>query len=568
MKKVIMTCIIALVLVLAMAAPVSATPSYWESSYGTALGLTDEDYDYAPFGFTFNFYGTPYTWAYVTSNGYMIFGTGYVTWSPALPLGSYKIIAPLFGDWDPGQWGKVYYNTIGTAGDRKFVATWEDVPDYGEGGNNTFQVVLYEGTDIIQFGYNGLETDGTTGYSGDDLQVGISYGTGNYISSANGTGVLSLDDTNIFYQWTGTDYVESTTFPEIGFYVTKTASTSFTRTYSWTINKTADQTALTLSRGQQFLVNYDVLVDATFVDSDWAVSGNISIHNPGDSAAMILSIEDMLPGATNVSLNCGVTFPYELPAGGTLTCTYNASLPDNSTRTNTATVTLAGDTVYNASVQVDFCVATVNEVDECIDVSDTYAGSLGTVCYSGGVPKNLYYSRWIGPYEVCGDYTVVNTASFVSNDTSTIGADNWTVAVHVPCTGGCTLTPGYWKTHSEYGPAPYDYTWSQLAGGANTPFFLSGQTYYEVLWNGSVGGNAYYILAQAYIAAEMNFLNGADPTAAQTAFNEATVLFQTYTPDEIAALKGRSPLRREFIHLAEILDNYNNGLIGPGHCSE
>lgn len=91
--------------------------------------------------------------------------------------------------------------------------------------------------------------------------------------------------------------------------------------------------------------------------------------------------------------------------------------------------------------------------------------------------------------------------------------------------GGLHSNPGYWKTHSEYGPAPYDATWSQLGSGANTPFFLSGQTYYEILWNGSVGGNAYYILAQAYIGAEMNFLNGADPTAAQTAFDEATVIF-------------------------------------------
>ena len=142
------------------------------------------------------------------------------------------------------------------------------------------------------------------------------------------------------------------------------------------------------------------------------------------------------------------------------------------------------------------------------------------------------------------------------------------MSVYVPCTSGCTLTPGYWKTHSEYGPAPYDDAWSQLGNGADTPFFLSGQTYYEVLWNGSGGGNAYYILAKAYIAAELNFLNGADPTAAQTAFDEATALFQTYTPDEVAALKGRSSTRQMFISLTETLDNYNNGYIGPGHCSE
>ena len=567
MRRVILTSLIALMILLTMALPVSATPSYWESDYGTALGLWDEDYDYAPFGFTFNFYGTPYTWAHVTSNGYMIFGSGYVTWSPALPLGSYKIIAPLFGDWDPGQWGEVYYNTVGTAGNRKFVATWEDVPDYSEGGNNTFQVVLYEGTNIIQFGYNGLETDGTTGYGGEDIQVGISDGTGNYINSASGTETLSLDDTNIFYQWTGTGYEESTTFPEIGFFVTKTASPSFTRTYSWTIDKTADQAALTLSRGQQFAVGYYVVVDATFGDSDWAVSGDIVINNPTDSAVVIVGLEDVVSDIT-ATVECGVTLPYELPPGGTLTCTYSASLPDNSTRTNTATVTLADGTVYTASAIVDFSTAAVNEVDECIDISDTYAGSLGSICYSDGPPKTLFYSRWIGPYDVCGDYSVVNIADFVTNDTGITGSDSWTVAVSVPCTGGCTLSPGYWKTHSEHGPAPYDYTWSMLAGGANTPFFLSGQTYYQVLWNDSSGGNAYYILAQAYIAAEMNFLNGADPTAAQAAFDEATSLLQTYTPDQIAALKGKSPVRQTFICLAEILDDYNNGLIGPGHCSE
>ena len=28
----------------------------------------------------------------------------------------------------------------------------------------------------------------------------------------------------------------------------------------------------------------------------------------------------------------------------------------------------------------------------------------------------------------------------------------------------CTRTQGYWKTHSEYGPAEYDETWNELSG--------------------------------------------------------------------------------------------------------
>ena len=40
------------------------------------------------------------------------------------------------------------------------------------------------------------------------------------------------------------------------------------------------------------------------------------------------------------AVDCGVGFPYSLAAGGTLVCTYGASLPDASDRVNTATATL------------------------------------------------------------------------------------------------------------------------------------------------------------------------------------------------------------------------------------
>lgn len=129
--------------------------------------------------------------------------------------------------------------------------------------------------------------------------------------------------------------------------------------------------------------------------------------------------------------------------------------------------------------------------------------------------------------------------------------------------GGCTLTPGYWQTHSKYGPAPYDNTWEQV--GEDTPFFLSGKSYYQTLRT-SPAGNAYYILSFHYIAAKLNQLNGADFSSAQAAFDEATVLFQTYTPAQIAALKGSNALRQKFISLAGILGSYNEGYIGPGHC--
>jgi hypothetical protein len=131
---------------------------------------------------------------------------------------------------------------------------------------------------------------------------------------------------------------------------------------------------------------------------------------------------------------------------------------------------------------------------------------------------------------------------------------------------GCTLTIGYWKTHSEKGPAPYDDTWAELPNGADTPFFLSGQTWYEV-FETAPGGNAYYQLAHQYMGAKLNILNGASTTpAVVAAIADAEVLFNTYTPAQVGAWKGTQGARAQFISLAGTLGHYNEGLIGPGHC--
>lgn len=123
--------------------------------------------------------------------------------------------------------------------------------------------------------------------------------------------------------------------------------------------------------------------------------------------------------------------------------------------------------------------------------------------------------------------------------------------------GPAPRTQGYWKTHSKYGPAPYDDTWAEI--GEDTIFFLSDTSYYDVLWT-SPKGNAYFILAHQYIATELNGYAGVDiPSDVQDAFDDATLLFETWTPDDIDVLKGNDPLRKEFIDLAEILDDFNNG---------
>lgn len=227
------------------------------------------------------------------------------------------------------------------------------------------------------------------------------------------------------------------------------------------------------------------------------------------------------------------------------------------------------------------------QVDEPLDTFDSYfkdpqnpEGFLKTIWYvdatqyrdAQGVfwqlPREFKYMRPIGPYWVCGDYTVENTAKICNGKTST-----WTLRVHVPC-GGCTLTPGYWKTHSTYGPAPYDDAWAFLDGdgdgnfeGADESFFATGRSWYQVLWTPPASGNAYFILAHAYIAARLNLANEAGGAPDLTVrLAEAETLLSNYAGR--STIPKRSADQARAIELATYLDNYNNGLIGPGHCSE
>lgn len=174
-------------------------------------------------------------------------------------------------------------------------------------------------------------------------------------------------------------------------------------------------------------------------------------------------------------------------------------------------------------------------------------------------------SGWGSPVVTLATRTVSNVG--VANDIgATVTFDNQYTPPPPP-PPGCTYTLGYWKTHSKAGPAPYDPTWALLPGGLeqNTIFFLSGKTWLAV-FNTAPAGNAYYQLSQQYMAAKLNVLGGADPTAAAAAIAAAEALFNTYTPAQVAALPKNSAVRAQFIALSGTLDSYNNGIIGPGHC--
>lgn len=134
-------------------APVSFTPtgtltnaSSWTSSYDDGYVAVN-----LPSGFSFSFYGTSYTTVYINANGYITFGSGVASGSStpiALPSASApsKMVALFWHDMELST-GNITYGTTGTLPNRKFIISYNDVPDGS--GVNSGQIILYESTNVI-----------------------------------------------------------------------------------------------------------------------------------------------------------------------------------------------------------------------------------------------------------------------------------------------------------------------------------------------------------------------------------------------------------------------------------
>ena len=143
-------------------------PPVWESDYGTKVNLMDDSSIRKSIGFGFKFYGKKYWKVWINSNGNLTFNGSFpdFQYPYKIPVKKRAFLGPLYGDFNPdyrdGYFGKVYYNRLGAAPNRRFVVTWDAVPEWGWGGSYTFQVTLFEGSNQILFSYNGLNFFGSS----------------------------------------------------------------------------------------------------------------------------------------------------------------------------------------------------------------------------------------------------------------------------------------------------------------------------------------------------------------------------------------------------------------------
>lgn len=144
---------------------------------------TDDNYFTVTLPFAFNFYGTGYTTAYLTSNGEILFGGGsgdyhngdLTTGGASGAPGIYTFWDDLYTRTSSNADAGVYYQTLGTTpGSRKFVVQ-EIANQYGQGSSTSinFQTVLDEATGDILMRYTQTAFGNTAYDNGKSATVGI-----------------------------------------------------------------------------------------------------------------------------------------------------------------------------------------------------------------------------------------------------------------------------------------------------------------------------------------------------------------------------------------------------------
>jgi len=242
--------------------------------------------------------------------------------------------------------------------------------------------------------------------------------------------------------------------------VTKNAAGAYTTTWTWGISKSVDQNQINAPPGGNATFNYTVVVTPTSSNGNVTVAGTIDINNPNNAPIAVGSIVDQLSNG----VICQVTNPpAQLAPGDNPNIPYTCNLPDNaglSNLTNTVTVSWPDQMVgglHLAADSTDFTTGTIvftqNQVNDCIDVTDSVAGDLGTVCAGGGPHTFTYSHTYSGdPAGTCTTHH--NVASFTTTgpDSSTppvTGSDSKDVQVCVgaPLTVAKTATPSLTRTY-------------------------------------------------------------------------------------------------------------------------
>jgi len=227
---------------------------------------------------------------------------------------------------------------------------------------------------------------------------------------------------------------------------------------------------------------------------------------------------------------------------------------------------------------------TVNLYD-CSDVlmATTTTDADGYYLFTGLLPGG-YYVEFIPPegyvltlQDQGADDTIDSDADPVTGRTmcTTLDEDEtdvtWDCGLYLREFEGCTLTIGFWKRHAGFGPQPDVVTpllpiWLGDAGVGKSLHVTTAEIAYNVLQQHYYchPDNGITKLYAQLLGAKLNIANGANGAAVSRTISRADAFLADNNCDDWDSLSDRMKTRVGKWH--QKLDDYNNGLVGPGHC--
>ncbi|MEZ4921544.1 MAG: T9SS type A sorting domain-containing protein [Crocinitomicaceae bacterium] len=159
------------------------TPFEDISGTGTYNFVADEDELGVTLPFTFLYQNVASNQITIGENGGVEFGTltGDVNFSNttvATANDGFYIM------WDDMDGGDIYYQTLGTAPNRRFIIQWDDIPTWLGSNGGTYQMILFETSNEIKFRYQDTDfgsgsdnygADATIGLAGPNQDVDVSF---------------------------------------------------------------------------------------------------------------------------------------------------------------------------------------------------------------------------------------------------------------------------------------------------------------------------------------------------------------------------------------------------------
>ncbi len=387
--------------------------------------------------------------------------------------------------------------------------------------------------------------------------------------------------------------------------------------YDWTVSKKADPDQVELAAGESQKIAYNLSVTRSenSTTDAYGVTGSIIVVNSGEAPTQGLVIEDVIQywnGADWVNLT---TVPVDLSAmptlmpGETYQYAYSSEFvpPTKSPNVwetsyrNLATISIANfegfmDEQHSIEASAEFSLPNqpqTTELDASANLTDMFDSYPVGFNLSGGVvgpwllnssvleknQANVSFNLTVKNDDAaCSHaYYLNNTAILTESDSKTQRNSSESVAIDVPACpsspscGGCTYTIGYWKNHAGMGKGNQEDLVSQLlpltlgTGSGKSVQVTTAQQAYDILSIPDASNGIDKLSAQL-LGAKLNIANGACSKEVGGTIDAADSFLAVHNSGDWGSLD--KDIQQQVLDWMSTLDDYNNGKIGPGHCSD